>query len=207
MIKALFILPPLNGSLGIHLGAIEDLPRTRQRCLARAQTFKGPLGKAFLVCGRAEGNRYGMNFSLESPRQGRSNCGFLRQCGSRSRRHSDRRFLLRHGRRRISYIDIPSVIGPFIEFRRPNNRPQQKTAYEAQHEDIHVVRCLSIHVMPIAQSIAGSPASAHAPSMISHRWSLKRSPRVGVSVGWRLGWEEHAPNRGRLGTAVILGGL
>lgn len=30
---------------------------------------------------------------------------------------------------------------------------------------------------------------------------------LGLGDNRTLGWEEHAPNRGRLGTAVILGGL
>ncbi|QPD02982.1 MAG: hypothetical protein Nkreftii_000756 [Candidatus Nitrospira kreftii] len=31
--------------------------------------------------------------------------------------------------------------------------------------------------------------------------------KLGWAVRWMLGWEEHAPNRGRLGTAAILGEL
>jgi hypothetical protein len=68
---------------------------------------------------------------------------------------------LHHRRRRISYIEIPLVIDPFIEFRGPDNRPKQKTAHEDHYEDFHVIRFPQYqNDAVIAQSIAGSPISA-----------------------------------------------
>jgi len=58
-------------------------------------------------------------------------------------------------------VEGPLVIGPFIESRGSNNRPQEKTADEAQEKDFHVAQC---HQYPIdtaiAQSIAGGPIYA-----------------------------------------------
>lgn len=104
-------------------------------------------------------------------------------------------------------MEIPLVIGPFVEFRRPDNRPEQKTTHEAQQEDCHVVRCLQYLNDADFPKYSRGPINGRAPSMVGHRSKPKTKLGIGVELDWMLGWEEHAPNRGRLGTAEILGGL
>ena len=53
-------------------------------------------------------------------------------------------------------MEVPLVIGPFIESRRSNNRPQEKTADQAQDKDVHIVGCSQYaNDAAITQSIAG----------------------------------------------------
>ena len=109
-------------------------------------------------------------------------------------------------------MEISLTISPFIEFSGPDNRPAQETAHEAQHEDFHVIRFPQYqNDAVIAQSIAGSPVYARTyPGIRTCRhWvgTGKEVRNLEWELDWTLGWEEHAPNRGRLGTAEILGEL
>ena len=109
-------------------------------------------------------------------------------------------------------MEIPLSISPFIQFSGPDNRPEQKTAREDQCENFHIVRCPQYpNDVVVAKSIAGSPIYAWAYPGIRAWPTLgrkqKRSPGLEWELDWTRGWEEHAPNRGRSGTAEILGGL
>jgi hypothetical protein len=59
----------------------------------------------------------------------------------------------------------------------------------------------------IAQSIAGGPTRTLIREARLAPVEPEKTSRVEVELGLTIGWEEHAPNRGRLGTAEILGGL
>src|SRR6185437_9719865 len=128
-----------------------------------------------------------MNFSLGSPGQGRPNCDLLRRCGSRNRRHSRRRLLLCRRRRHIGYIEIPLIITPFIQFRGPDNRPEQKTAHEAQCQNFHIVRCPQYpNDVVVAKSIAGSPIYAWAYPGTRAWPALGRKQKRSPGLEWEL---------------------
>jgi len=84
-------------------------------------------------------------------------------------------------------MEIPLVIGPFIEFRGPDNRPEQKTAHEDQYEDFHIVRDTQYLIdAVIAKSIAGSPIYAWTyPG--TRAWPVLGGARKEVEIGVGVG--------------------
>jgi hypothetical protein len=90
-------------------------------------------------------------------------------------------------------MESPLLIGPLIEFRRPDHRPQEKTADEAQDKNFHMVRSPQYsNDASIDQSIAGGPICA---------WIRKEQRIVGHSQSNGLEIEAGAETVVRVGGA------